>query len=263
MGAPAYGIHVFDAVAVSGLKKFVMREFVMKSILVLALLVLLSACATYVTPGAGVPLQAASNPDQGDAPATAEPRAPFPARLAMARIQVPGYYTKGSVCHGRGKFCLVTTREIEKAEDIERLARLPMVKGLSDVGLPDSLHSYGDLRSAAANLEADILLLYSFETAFFAAGKTFGPLSVIKPGVLPKKNTRVTTTVTSLLLDVGTGFVYGTAEATASEDNLAAAWRKVESIDAARLRIESAAFQRLVTELEKLWAGVVKQHAGA
>lgn len=235
----------------------------MKAIIVLVALALVSGCAhQYATPGAGASLALPASPDQ-DRPGDAETGAGFPARIAMARVQTPGYYTKGSKCAGSGKYCVVTTRELETDADIERLARMPMVAGLVPVGPPpDSLQSYADLRGLAENLKADILLLYSVNTVFSVGEKAFQPADVIALGLLPKKNTQVSSTVSALLMDVRTGFIYGAADATASEDNKASAWTTTNAIDAARLRTEIASFQRLLAELEKLWADVIKAHAG-
>ena len=238
----------------------------MKSIFVVVLLALVSACATYVTPGAGVPLKMPSTPEEdADALVAVEPRARFPARIAIARVQAPDYYAKGTTCQGSGKYCVVITREAETEKEMERIARFPEVAGLAPIvrlSTPASFQSHRDLRSMAANLKADILLLYSIDTAFRVDTKSFGPLDVISLGMLPKKNTYVRATASALLLDVQTGFVYGEAEATASEENNASGWSTVEKIEAARLRTESAGFQRLVSEVEKLWADVVKEHGG-
>ena len=57
-----------------------------------------------------------------------EPAAAFPARLAIARVQSSGYSNRTSTCYGSGKYCLITTRDVESAVDFERLTNLPGVK---------------------------------------------------------------------------------------------------------------------------------------
>ncbi|MFN0316900.1 MAG: hypothetical protein ACKVQA_17920 [Burkholderiales bacterium] len=238
----------------------------MKSILAVMLLLMVSACATYVTPGAGVRLKVPSTPEEDAGALTAvEPTAAFPARIAIARIQDAGYIAKGTMCTGSGKYCLVVTRDAQTQSEAQRIARFPMVAGLAPIVSPasPSLQSYADVRAIAESLDAGILLLYSLDTAFRVDTKPFGPMDVISLGMTPKKNTRVTTNATSLLLDVKTGFVYGVAEATATEESTASAWTSAEKADAVRLRTETAAFQRLITEVERLWAGIAKEHGGA
>jgi hypothetical protein len=237
----------------------------MKSILAVVLLALVSACATYVTPGAGVRLKLPSTPEEDAGALTAvEPAAAFPARIAIARVQDAGYIAKGTMCAGSGKYCLVVTREAQMENEAQRIARFPMVAGLAPIVSPASapLQSYADLRAMAQSHDAGILLLYSLDTAFRVDTKAFGPMDVISLGMTPKKNTRVTTNATSLLLDVKTGFVYGVAEATATEENSASTWTSAEKADAVRLRTETAAFERLLTEVEKLWTGIAKEHGG-
>src|SRR5262245_14900505 len=56
-----------------------------------------------------------------------QPAAPFPARLATARIQAPGYRSMGADSYGQGRYSVVTAREVEKDEHFQRVAKLPMI----------------------------------------------------------------------------------------------------------------------------------------
>jgi hypothetical protein len=227
---------------------------------------LVAGCAKYTTPGAGV---AIPNLAQTDADITAllnvEPAAPFPARLAVARVQASGYASPSNRCYGAGRYCVVTTRDIEPEESFEKLARLPQIAGLALVNrllLPERLESTKDLRLAAATLKADMLLIYSLDTGFNVESTDIGPLAVISLGYLPNKKAKVTSTASAAIFDVRTGFLYGVAEATATEHQRATIWSSASAIDRARQRAEAEAFGQLVGEIGRLWNGVVDTHAG-
>jgi hypothetical protein len=223
-----------------------------------------SACATYTTPGAGVSLEGlGADADIADL-LKLEPASAFPARLAVARVQASGYASSSASCYGSGRYCVVTTRDIEPEATFERLSRLPQVAGLALMNrmlLPAKLGSAKDLRKAAAALKTDLLLVYSLDTGFNIENTDVGPLAVISLGFLPTKNARVTATASAVMLDVRTGFVYGVAEATAVEAQRGTFWSSSEAADGARRKAESEAFHKLAGEIEKLWSDVLKTHA--
>ncbi len=225
-----------------------------------------TGCARYTTPGAGVSIP---NLSQADADIkdllTIEPAAPFPARVAVARVQASGYSSQSNRCYGGGRYCVVTTRDIEPEASFDRIAKLPQVAGLALVNrllLPDRLESTKDLRRAAATLKADVLLVYSLDTGFNIDSTDIGPLALISLGFLPNKKAKVTSTASAAIFDVRTGFLYGVAEATASEHQRATVWSTASAIDKARQQAEVEAFQKLVEEIARLWSGVVETHAG-
>ena len=230
-----------------------------------ALLLMLSGCATYQTPGAGINVGNLSKADEDIAELMKrEPGAPFPARVALVRVQATGYYSRNNYCYGKGQFCVVTTRDIETDKDLERLTRSPMVGGVASMSrilLPSELKSTKDLRLAAATLKTDLLLVYSIDTRFNVESTEIGPLGLISLGFFPNKKAHVTTTASAALLDVRSGFVFGTAEATATEQQRATFWSSEDAVESSRLKTEAEAFQKLLGELEKLWKGVVEQHA--
>ncbi len=229
------------------------------------LLALLAGCATYTTPGAGVNIENLSLADPEIAEAfRGEPAAPFPARVAVTRIQARGYASRSNTCYGSGGFCVVTTRDIESEASYERLSRLPLVSGLALMNrllLPANLQSGKDLRQVAAGLKADMLLIYTLETGFNVENTDVGPLGVIALGFLPTKKARVTATASALMIDVRTGFIYGVAESTAREEQRATFWSSTSAIDDARKRAEAEAFEKLVGEIATFWNDVLKAHA--
>jgi len=238
--------------------------YAMKSVYAI-LLILAAGCATYTTPGAGVKI---ANLSKTDSDITAllkiEPAAPFPARVAVARVQASGYHSRSSSCYGSGEFCVVTTRDVEPEATYEKLSRLPQVAALGPLNrmlLPAKLTSVRDLRLGAATLKADLLLVYSLDTSFNIENNDIGPLALISLGFLPNKKARVTATASAVMFDVRTGFVYGVAESSAIEEQRATFWSTSEAVDNARKKAESDAFQKLVDEIGRFWGDVLKTHS--
>ena len=225
---------------------------------------LCGGCATYTTPGAGTNLQALAKADVDIAELMkAEPAGVFPARIAVARVQGAGYYSRSSTCYGTGRYCVVTTRDVEPEASYDKLSRMPLVSGVALMNrmlLPDNLSSAKDLRQVAAMLKTDMLLVYSLDTAFNIESTDVGPLGVIALGFLPTKKARVTATASAVMFDVRTGFMYGLAEATATEEQRGTFWSSAEAVDGARRRAEAESFQKLVGEVEKFWADVLRTH---
>lgn len=225
---------------------------------------LTAGCAKgYVTPGAAVNLQAISDYSIREKFAT-RPASAFPARIAVVRVQGAGYYSYTAQGHGRGSFSVVTARDVEEDEHFDKLASLPRVAGLAAVNrllLPDELHGVKDLRTACAGLHADMLLVYTFDTAFRVKDHDLGPLTIITLGFLPNKRAYVTTTASAVLYDVRTGHIYGLAEATCRTSHLAGTWSRQKVIDNARLDTERGAFAKLIDEFAATWAAVLKEYA--
>jgi hypothetical protein len=223
-----------------------------------------SGCATYTTPGAGVSLQDLAGADTDIAELMkVEPAAVFPARITVARVQASGYHSRSNTCYGTGRYCVVTTRDVEPESSFDRLSKLPLVSGVALVNrmlLSTKLTSAKDLRQAAATLKTDMLLIYSLDTNFNIENTDVGPLALISLGFLPTKKARVTATASAALFDVRTGFVYGLAEASATEEQRGTFWSSSEAVDSARRRAEADAYQKLVGEIEKFWADILRTH---
>jgi hypothetical protein len=132
---------------------------------------------------------------------------------------------------------------------------------LSRVLLPPELNTTRDLRTAAAQLRADVILLYTLDTSFRTDTLRIGPLQTMSLGFFPNKNAHVWTTCAAVFIDVRTGYVYGVAEATATEDQRSGFWNTQDAIDAARVTAEREAFTAALTEIEKTWDAIFAQHA--
>ena len=246
-------------------------------VLLAGILFVAAGCAShYATPGRGVNLRDISTADaayapkeQGDPSIVAamgtQPLAKFPTGVAVVRIQAPGYKSETAEGWGRGRYSIVTTRDIEAPADLERLGKLPMVSGIGPINrllLPTQLESDRELREAAARMHADVLLVYTLDTTFLVEDKA-APLSVVSLGLSPNQQAKVVCTASAVLLDTRNGYLYGVAEATDRQDQLASAWTSGAAVDQSRRRAEAKAFAKLVGELEKAWTGVVATYAKA
>jgi hypothetical protein len=226
---------------------------------------LTSGCAMkYTTPGAGMNVQDLARADPNIAQLMkAEPAAVFPARIAVARVQGSGYRSHSSECYGNGRYCVVTTRDIEPEDSYEKLSKLPLVSGVALMNrmlLSPELKSATDLREAAATLKTDLLLIYSIDTTFRIENTDVGPLAIISLGFLPTKNAKVTSTASAALLDVRTGFLYGVAEATDVQAQRGTFWSSDEAVENARKKAETKAYRKLIGEIETFWADVLREH---
>lgn len=229
----------------------------------LSLFALCTGCSSYAVPGRGADMSLLGM-EQTDRSVQAvldrRPLASLPTSIAIARVERPGYRSETAESFGRGHYSVVTTRDIEAPEQIARLEHLPMVRGLAPIGrvlLPYDLNSDRELRQAAAELHADMLLIYTLDTTFAVDDKAL-PLTVITLGLSPNQQARVVCTASAVLMDTRNGYVYGIAEATARQNQLADAWTSDNAVDETRCRTESEAFVKLVDELQKTWTGVVR-----
>lgn len=227
--------------------------------------VVLGGCASgkYVTPGRGVSPQSLVGVDADIAERMARtPAARFPATVATVRVQDKGYRSYRSEGYGSGNYSVVTARDVEQSPDFDRLRAMPKVAALVQLNrlvIPAELKTDKELRLAAASLHADILLTYSFDTSYRLNQRPIGPFGVITLGMLPIDEAIVTTTASAALFDVRSGFVYGLAESTQQEKQIASAWTNQDAADEARIRAEHKAFASLLTEIERTWGEIAQR----
>ena len=237
----------------------------MRSLAILGLAaIVLAGCANYTTPGAGVSLASISDSDIAEA-YQREPAMTWPAHLAVARVAGPGYNSRTASSYGQGAYSIVSTRDIETEDDFTRLGRMPQVAGIAPVSrllISNNLETVRDLRTAAAQLRADAIVIYTIDTRFRTDTMELGPLQTVALGFLPSRKATVNATCAFMIVDVRTGFIYGAGEATATEDQRANVWGTDQAVEAARQRAERAAFQQGLDEIEALWPSIVAQHAG-
>lgn len=221
-----------------------------------------AGCASYVTPGGPARLEEINRPDIA-AVASRKPTLRFPAHLAVLRIQGRDYRSFSSEGYGRGRYTAVTTQELLTDAQLEDMSRWPSVAGATPVPrltLPEKLDSVDDLRLAAAQVQADVLLVYTIETSFRLQGRGFGPLAVISLGSVHDHDASITATASALFIDVRSGFVYGVAESTAKKTGLTNIWNSGTMIDRKRIEAESEAVTGLVDQAARTWSGIAAQY---
>lgn len=234
----------------------------------------LSACAptSYMAPGRAADMTLFTG-DARDALTDASIRqvlhrpilAQLPASLAIARVQDAGYRSYSARGWGQGRYSVVTTRDVESDEDLERLADLEGIDAASRVGrllLPDRLSDDRELRAAAASLGADLLLVYTFDTTFHTEDG-FAPLTVVSLGLFPTKTARVSSTASAVLLDTRSGHVFAAWEGDSHTWQLANIWTSRAAVDQSRRRAEKQAWEHLLGAAERMWPGVARRIATA
>jgi hypothetical protein len=231
-------------------------------LVVLAVILICSGCATYVTPGAAVRLQDIDRPDIAAAAARkASPN--FPARLAVVRVQAPGYRSYSADAYGSGRFAVVTTQELIRDEHVTAIQSWPSLAAMVPINrllLPPKLNTLDDLRLAAAQVQADVLLVYTVDTSFRVQGRGYGPLTAISLGIVPDRDAYITSTASAVFVDVRTGFIYGVAEATEKASGLTNMWSSRSTVDKKRIEAEQAAFAALMTQATTTWKDIVGQY---
>lgn len=246
------------------------------TLMIATAILFLSGCSSYAVAPSGADMSlfgmvdestrhAQTDWDVHDALAL-EPLARFPSALAVARVQSGSAGSRShGVSYGRGAYTVVTTRTVESDADFERIARLEGVTGVAPMNrlvLGSDLRTDKELRAAAARLHADLLLIYTFDTAVFS-GDSGSPLDVVTLGFLPGKEARVVTTASAVLMGTHNGYIYATAEATAESSHRANTWSSRRRVDEARQATEREAFGDLVDSFVLVWPTVVEGYAGS
>jgi hypothetical protein len=263
--------------------------------IVLPMLFAATAGCGYAVPGRGADFAklglSPAQRDQQTDPAISKllerkPLASFPATIAVVRIEAGQYSNpKLQTCESGG-YTVVLTHDVEKPELFAQLAKLPMLAGLEPINrlelpsvtnrpsysmqmdldhpvhLDDLTDPTSSLRTAAAMVHADMLLIYTFDDAFddrdlFELG------TVATLGLSPNKSLTVTSTASAVLIDTRNGYIYGAAEASEKKNTLANCWGENAAADAVREEVEGKAFEKLCGELTTTWTQVVRQYATA
>jgi len=222
----------------------------------------LCGCATYTTPGTGASLAGINNYAIETA-FSREPAAQFPASVVTVRVQGTGYSSYSNRSYGRGNFSVVTTRDIETDEDFASLASAAGVARLAPMTrilLPEDLSSSTALRTGAAQLKADLLLMYTVDTSFGTEVGRIGPLQTVALGFFPNRKSFVDATTSVMLLDVRSGYVYGTVEATETKTQRSSLWGTEAAIDSARREAERASFEKALEQTKGLFGSVFEEY---
>ncbi len=146
----------------------------LRTLLIALWVLVLAGCAqTYIPPGPKADLQAMAQPDIR-AGFEAKPSSPFPASVALVRVQGSGYANhrvrQNGGLAGSGRYSVMLVREVEQEAQFEFFGKLPQVAGvvtLNRLLVPAQLNDDKDIRQAASRLQADLVFLYTFATEFF------------------------------------------------------------------------------------------------
>ncbi len=87
------------------------------------------------------------------------------------------------------------------------------------------------------------------------------PFTVITLGRSPTRLVSVSTTVTALLMDTRTGYIYAACEATGRADTRSTSWSSGEAACSTRRDNGRAAFTQLLDQVEKAWPKVLDRCA--
>ncbi len=250
--------------------------------LTLPIISIASGCTSYAAPGKAADMRlfkVSSEEMQGSDPDTPiddpdilslmqrKPASPLPVRLVMVRLQAPDYesYTihrspRWSESASQDRFSVITVRDVETKEDYERIQKFPQIAYLGTLNrllAQGPMRDEKDLRMAAASMQSDMILVYTVDTLFQSEDQAT-PLSVVTLGLSPTVVVHMNTTVSAVLMDTRTGYIYGAAEAPDSQKQAAAWWTNQNAIDQARRRTERNAFVKMIDEFEKTWASVIQ-----
>jgi hypothetical protein len=191
-----------------------------------------------------------------------KPTATFPATVAIVRVEGPKPQLHSTGSYGTGAYKVVFTRNVEKPELFDRLEKLPMLTSLdtmSRLELPDGMTNEQVLRAAAVNNHAGLLIIYRFDDNY-ADHDTVGWKTIVTAGIAPTKNLVVTSSASAVLLDAHTGYLYASVEASSDKSTVSSCWAEDAAADTGRQDAETAAFERLVPEIEKAWGRVTAQY---
>ena len=236
-----------------------------RALLLAVVAILLPACATYIPPGAKADLQAFAPPDV-QAGFAVKATNPFPASIAVVRVQAPSYNNyylqQRGGRYGSGRYSVILVKEVDEDTQLERVGRLPQVAGLVTINrllLPERLEGDREIRAAASRLQADLVFLYTFDTSFFDTNVA-KPLSVITLGLSPTRKISAATTCSALLIDTRTGYIYSAYEVTEQTEVFSTSWGSRDSADEARRTNERNAFKKLVDDVVSSWPRVLERH---
>lgn len=228
----------------------------------------MTGCQTYLAPGAPADLRAMGFVQGGGSDAGSinnalvpKQRATVSTLMALARVQAAGFstYTGGSTT--KGPVSLVTQIDSEDPADVAKLSKLYGVRGtlgLNKLVLPDSVANEADLRKAAAETGADVLVVYTIDTQFFVPQRVeYG--QAVKLPLITDPAANVQSTASGILVDVRSGRIMGQAQGTGRAFVNAGSADGGNVIDRSRRNAERAAFKAMTDEVAQRWTLIIER----
>lgn len=189
-----------------------------------------------------------------DASATeARPAVRFPTAIALAEVTSDG---------GGVGFQMRSRADFPTRRQLDRLREL---RGVSDAfvidprAAPRSGTHAATLRRLADRAGADVLMLYTFDGESQIAGRS-DLLALFSLGLAPSAVAEARTTARAVLLDTRTGYVYGLAEASLQEGELANMQGEFDAVDDALEKAERRAFAKLMDRFPPAWHEMVLRY---
>lgn len=223
-------------------------------------MLLLASCASYTTPGGSANISALATPDVATLLAV-KPVATAPARVAVAQLQQVGYRNFQQQGYGQGAFSLVMERDAAD-KVLQKLARLDGVAAVAPINrllLPTQLDSIAGLRQAAARVQANLLLVYTFDTRFQTGQQQLPLLNTILLGTLNNQPLTVKSNVSAVLFDVQTEYVFGVTEANVQTHGSSTIWQTDSEVDKLRQQAEQQALANLMAQFQQQWPQIQSQ----
>lgn len=243
-----------------------MEKKVERSIFGLLLMFMVSGCATYTPPGGKANLEH-FGPSDIRVGFEVKPSNPFPASIAVVRVQSPTYrnfnLNHNGGRFGSGRYSVILAKELNEDKFLDKITELDQIGGLVSINrmlLPERLEGDKEIRVAASRLKADLVFLYTLDTTFFETDAS-KPLSVITLGLSPTNKISAHTTCSALLLDTRTGYIYAAYETTESSKTISSSWGSQDTADQSRRNNEEKAFEKLVEEFIVTWPRVLVRHS--
>jgi hypothetical protein len=192
-----------------------------------------------------------------------QPAPQFPAGIAVVRLQASPYRSYSSEGYGAGRFSVIVTRDVPTPEQFQIIAKWPSVDteaALNSAWLPQKFESIDELRSVAAKMQADVLLVYTIDTTFALQGHVLAPDSSIKLGANAPAPLTIAAKASAAFVDVRTGYVYGHADAGASAE-VAELPGSADALDGKRIEVEREALTQLLSTTAKAtWTDLAQQY---
>lgn len=212
----------------------------------------LSGCtpSLYVTPVAA-PADLSARADAASVVPIAPGQASLPVRLGMARVQ------SGESRPRSGDWTLEPTVGLVGDEQLAKLRALPGVADaatLSRMLVGPEVNEL-TLRQAAARMGLDVLLLTTFEHRQ-SGGDAMVPLSVVTLGLSPSHVAETQVAASAVLLDVRSGQVLASMEASGKSSRLANTYTARDAAQAAAFNAEREAAVKLLEVFIEHWPAV-------
>lgn len=199
----------------------------------------------------------------GSAPATIQ--AKFPAVIAFVRVQGTSRgYVGGSERGWWPVFRIESAPRGVNQKLFADAASLPLIKGTFEMSVlaADAARSLADLRAAALELGADLVMVYTLDGEA-QSGSELGLVTLASLGTLPDGASKAYVTGSALLLDTRSGYRYATLSSRGEASELASGFTRRLATDKALDRASARAVEGLLANFRPMWTELANNFAAA